>query len=113
MPSLTCPQSQNPRRSPATPAVLLNRPGQIRHKSGRDLSERYLRANSSAFFKYVFINPLCYGGLFQKWRKLVLIKQALVFVTKSLIGGLIIVVPIYLAVLLLLKAMEREGNSSR
>jgi uncharacterized membrane protein len=33
-------------------------------------------------------------------------KQALVFVTKSLIGGLIIVVPIYLAVLLLLKAMK-------
>ena len=35
-PSLTGFQSSNPQRSPATPAVLLNQPGQILHKSGRD-----------------------------------------------------------------------------
>ena len=41
-PSLTAPQSQNPRRSLATPVVLLNQPSQIRHKSRRDLMYRYL-----------------------------------------------------------------------
>ncbi|MBU4262940.1 MAG: hypothetical protein KKC76_13875, partial [Proteobacteria bacterium] len=35
-PSLAAPQSQNPRRSTATPAVLLNRCNQILPKSGRD-----------------------------------------------------------------------------
>jgi hypothetical protein len=35
-PSLTAAQSQNPRRSPATPAVLFNRYSQIRPKSERN-----------------------------------------------------------------------------
>ena len=33
-------------------------------------------------------------------------KKALVFVAKAVLGGLLIVVPIYLAVLLLLKGMK-------
>jgi len=45
-PSLTGPQSQNPRRSLATPAVLLNQASQILHKSGRDRSYYYLRTSS-------------------------------------------------------------------
>ena len=40
------PQSQNPRRSPATPTVLLNQPDQICRKSGRGPRGSYLRTSS-------------------------------------------------------------------
>ena len=41
-----------------------------------------------------------------EWRKVEPMKKALVFVAKAVLGGLLIVVPIYLAVLLLLKGMK-------
>jgi uncharacterized membrane protein len=41
------------------------------------------------------------------------VKKALVFFTKSLLGGLLVVVPIYLAVLVLLKGMKSVGTLVR
>ena len=41
------------------------------------------------------------------------IKKALVFVAKATLGGLLVVVPIYLAVLVLLKAMKSVGGLVR
>jgi len=37
-------------------------------------------------------------------------KKAMVFLSKALIRGLLIVVPVYFAVLLLLKAMKRQAD---
>jgi uncharacterized membrane protein len=42
-----------------------------------------------------------------------LMKKSRLFVTKSLVGGLLVVVPIYLAVLLLLKGMKTVGGLVR
>ena len=51
--ALAKPQSQNPRRSSATPAVLLNRLSQIRPEYGRNfvqlISNRILKAARSLF----------------------------------------------------------------
>jgi len=41
-PALTGPQSPNPQRSPATPAVWLNQPSQIRPKSERNLEHLFI-----------------------------------------------------------------------
>src|SRR5690242_7582878 len=73
-PSLPGPQSQNPRRSAATPAVLLTQPSQIWHKSGREealLGDKGLReyAAKRKFGKTPEPEP----GLSQEGRRLVFV----------------------------------------
>ena len=48
-----------------------------------------------------------------EWRKVVPMKKALVFVAKAVLGGLLVVVPIYLAILVLLKGMKSVAGLVR